>query len=147
MLDEMQLRRPDFLPGISVRLADGQAWTLPSPPNAGARTEPGSAVLGEDYEAIVRAIRESEDEPEMRRAELALVIALLARNYHLGPAEFWSLLGAPSGTPEAASLAQALHEVALAHLERLRPTPPPGHSRPSAIPRPRHRLAGLLRVR
>src|SRR5688572_24493754 len=66
MLDEPTRRRPDFLPGGPIRLADGQDWTFPAPGEA--------ADFGPDYAALVAAIDEAEDPAERLRAELALAI-------------------------------------------------------------------------
>jgi hypothetical protein len=127
MLDEKSLRRPDFLPGIPVLLADGQSWSLPPAPD---RSDPGTAEGGPaaaaeggapvlDDEATLTAILDAEDEAERLRAELALAIALLARNYHLTPADYQEILGGDSGSPVIATLQRTLHHVALEHVRPL----------------------------
>src|SRR5262245_36529215 len=102
MRDENALRRPDFLGGIPIRFADDQAWTLPEPP-PGAPGEKrfldNGTGLGPDYEAAVAAVLEAEDEPERLRAELALTILLLGRNYNLAPEDFQALLTFPRSSP------------------------------------------------
>jgi hypothetical protein len=120
MLDEESLRRPDFLPGIPVRMADGQLWSLPEAPDRYPRMAYGGAPRRE-YAATVAAVLDAEDEAERRRAELALTIALLARNYDLGPAEYQELLGGESGGPATATLQRAFHNVALEHMDSSRP--------------------------
>src|SRR4051794_33959106 len=110
MRDEEVLRRPDFLPGIPVRLADGQVWNLPKAPDRYPRVADGGG-LGRDYEATVAGVLDAEDEAERRRAELALAISLLARNYDLRPADYQEILGGESGGPASAALQRALAEV------------------------------------
>lgn len=149
MLDEMALRRSDFLPGVRIRLADGQEWTLPGAPSGDPGPEAGGPepdALGADYAGIVAAILEAENEAERRRAELALGIALLARNYRLAPSDFRAVLGACSGMSAAANVGLALHAVAREHVECLRPPSVHRHPGSDSILRPR-RLCGLLRSR
>src|SRR4051794_28864858 len=69
---EPQARRPDFVEGFWVELADGQRWSLP-----GVNPEICDAELGELRSAVAQA----EDAAERFRAELAAVILLLSRNY------------------------------------------------------------------
>src|SRR3954471_11611022 len=128
MLDEESLRRPDFLPGIPVRMADGQIWSLPKAPDRYPRMADGG-VLGQDYEAMVAEVLDAEDEAEQRRAELALAIALLARNYDLGPADYQELLGGESGGPITAALQRAFSDVALEHAYSLQPRAVAGPAR------------------
>lgn len=90
--------------GIPARLADGQIWDLPGAARAGG---PDPAVEG-----LVAALWEAEDEVERGRAELALAIALLDRNYALGPAEYRELLEAEPGCPAASDLRRTLRAVA-----------------------------------
>jgi hypothetical protein len=124
MLDEKALRHPDFLEGIPIRLADGQMWTFPAPTacrdGAGAGATPDAATDSE-REALVAAVLEAEDRAERLRAELALAIHLLARNYRLGPADFLALLEFSPGDPALAALQRAFHEMALEHVRGERP--------------------------
>jgi len=144
MLDETALRRPDFRPGISARMADGQVWYLPAGPDRdpeGAAEGPAAAAddggLGRDYEATVAAVLDAEDGAERLRAELALAIVLLAHNYDLGPADYQELLGSESSGAVLASLQRAFHTVAGEHAWHFRPRPPAG-------PRRRHRILACL---
>lgn len=123
MPEEILLRRPEFLPGMSIRLGDGRAWIFPAPPGDGRGDRGLDAErvgLGPDYPALVAAVSEAEDPPERLRAELALAIALLAHNYDLGPVEFQDLLRFPTGSPELAEVQQAFHELAREHVRALR---------------------------
>jgi hypothetical protein len=121
MLDEFTLRCQDFHPGSLIRLADGQRWTFPAAPG---RVTPGGAVpggeagFGRDYAATVAAVREAEDEAELLRAELALAICLLGRNYDLTPAALFDLLGHAPGVPALTATQEAFHRVALDHVRR-----------------------------
>lgn len=124
MLAESSMRRRDFLPGSSIRLADGQEWTFPAPPGhvAPAATAPGGNVrFGPDYNATVAAVCEAEDHFERLRAELALAICLLDRNYDLTPDALWALLGYPPGDPALAAMQGAFHRVAQMHVCQSRP--------------------------
>jgi hypothetical protein len=158
MLDEESLRRPDFLPGIPVRMADGQIWSLPKTPDrypwmadggAPGRIDAASGVgsldaedeaeegggLGQVYTATVAAVLDAEDETERLRAELALAIALLARNYDLGPADYQELLDSESGSPVTVAMQRAFHTVALEHARSLSP-----HAGAEPACRPRGRI-------
>ena len=114
MLDESRHRRADFLPGCTVCLADGQLWTLPTAPRAAE----SSHELGPDYDALLDALVQAEDETDRARGELVLVIFLLTRNYHLAPEEYQSLLIAPSGSPAHARLKNQFREIAEVHTRR-----------------------------
>lgn len=116
MADEMWLRRADLLPGVQVCLADGRSWTLPRPIER--KMAEGAVTFGPEYVTLVAAVAEAEvgGEEERLRAELAFGIFLLARNYNLAPADYWSLLSFPSGSRGLPVLQEALHEVASAHI-------------------------------
>src|SRR4051794_36661563 len=94
MLDERLNRRSDFRPGWPIRLADGRDWSLPGPPARGSQggVTAGAPVFEPDYEALLEALRDPEDEADRLRCELALAICLLGRNYDLGPDDFDALL-------------------------------------------------------
>jgi hypothetical protein len=113
MLDEPSMRRADFLPGTPVRLADGGWWTIPSPAPG---SEAPAAPPIERYEALLAAIDEAEDEPERTRAELALAIGLLARNYQLSPPSFRILLHWSADDAGGVEMQRMFRRVALEHL-------------------------------
>ncbi len=117
MRQEKTCRRPGFRPGRSIRLADGQFWTFPAPVEGGRTDDPGPVPA---YRALLRACLEAEDEPEQRRAELALGIALLDCNYVLDSSDFSSLLEFPAGDPNAFSVQEGLACVAVEHLRAFR---------------------------
>jgi hypothetical protein len=110
MVDEQALRRPDFVEGRRILLANGQAWSFPDHP-----------PLRDDAEQIaaLRAIGESEDQADRLRAELALTILLLSRNYDLSPSDYQAILGFRPSDPALAALQHAIHELAVEQLRAL----------------------------
>ena len=116
MLNEEALRRTGFRQGTTILLADGQAWTFPSPPEPDVDGEKG---FDPGYSEVVAAIMESEDRSDLLRAELALAICLLGQNYELGPHEYQCLLRCPSDSPVLARMQQAFHQLALDHCRPL----------------------------
>jgi hypothetical protein len=131
MLDESALRRPAFLDGADVRLADGGIWTFPLPPKDRgsvsskeeyeARCE---ALFGNGYVSTLRYVIESEDGLERLKAELALGILLLDRNYKLDSVAFRLLLEFPPRDPALGVVQNALHEIAGRHVDDFRLGPP-----------------------
>jgi hypothetical protein len=115
MLDEPTRRRPDFLPGSPIRLADGQLWTFPAPAH--------EAEFGPDYPAAIAAVDEAEDRAERLRAELALAILLLCRNYDLSPDALSGLLRYAPGNPALAQLQEAFGRLAREHAGPSRSAP------------------------
>src|SRR5437868_6310544 len=89
-VDEPAARRPGFVDGRRVTLADGRNWALP--PRDPSRADP-------ECDALLSALLDAEDRPESLRAGLALLIFLLDRNYSLGPADLSALLTFPPGDP------------------------------------------------
>lgn len=132
MRDELSCRRTEYRPGRAVLLADGQHWTFPAPTEG----EPaGTGPFGPDYEALLRAIIEAEDQDERRRAELALAIELLACNYRLTTDDYAALLDFETGDPALPAVQAALGEIAYDHLRTFRST---------AVEAPRRRGWGFL---
>lgn len=99
MLDEQALRRPDFIEGEPVVLADGQAWQLRRPV---VRFRPAEndtgfevclSLAGSDsYGTLYQAYEDIEAGPQLIRAQLAMGRALLLANYDLAPDQVASLL-------------------------------------------------------
>ncbi len=104
MVDEQARRRSIFNEGTRIRLADGQFWSLPGRWSDHADPE---------YDATFMAIFEAEDVAERLRAELALTILLLSRNYELTPEQFQELLGFPPDSPSLLEMQRAVHEMVL----------------------------------
>jgi len=128
MLDENALRRPDFLPGRPIRLADGQRWTFPLPPGEhcpgvgdGAAQEEVGTLFGYGYSATLAAVLEAADEFERLQAELALAIFLLGRNYDLSPVSFQEILCFEKSDPSLAAMQAVLHNVTLEHIRFMQP--------------------------
>lgn len=120
MIDQDTRRRPDFKPGVSVRLADGQFWILPVPARCAA-ADPSIDATPEissyrTYELLLEAITEAVDDSDQFLAELALAIELLGTNYALGHEDYRSLLTFDPLDPARSSLRTDLHSVAIMHL-------------------------------
>lgn len=125
MRDEMALRRPEFRPGISIRLADGQFWTFPAPSSPerageGGASGPGHSQPDSEYDDLIGGVLEAEDEVERLRAELALAIHLLGKNYDLEPADYGRVLEFPPGSPALTALQCDFHALAVAHARKPR---------------------------
>lgn len=111
MPQEYSARKPGLVEGVTVRLSDGGLWLLPL-------RDPGRIQPG--YDELLAAVCEAEDRPEGLRAELALAVYLLDRNYDLSADQLLSLLSFPPGDPDLIALQEALHGVVLESLARLR---------------------------
>jgi hypothetical protein len=121
---------PGFCDGVTVRLADGNEWFLPSrDPRA---DDP-------EYDALLAEAAAAEDGADARRAGLALTLALLRRRYDLGPERLRALLTFPDDDdPRLAALQAKVHRLMAAQVRRRGP----GRG---AVPAPRRRshLASL----
>jgi hypothetical protein len=113
--DEFSSRQSSFRQGKPIQLADGQTWILPAPPKGAERTAAES--FGTDYEGIIQAILEAEDKSEQCRAELALAILLLGRNYRLSPADYEQLLCSTAQSPDSRDWQLVFHHFAQDHLD------------------------------
>src|SRR4051794_16859975 len=83
MVDEQSLRRPTFVDGKRITLANGQAWSLPDHPPYKDDAE---------HLGVLRAVCDAEDDADRLRAELALTIFLLSKNYDLLPNDYRAIL-------------------------------------------------------
>ncbi len=110
-------RRSLFRQGKPIHLADGQMWIFPAPPRG---AEWNAAPFGADYQGIIAAIMEAEDEPERLRGELALAIFLLSQNYRLAPNDYQLLLGSTPDSLETTDWQLAFREIAQDHLAAYR---------------------------
>lgn len=126
MLDEKQLRRPDFLAKTSVRVifGDDQEWFVPKPvvyytPSGeelgfDLEVESGDAEFDGSHGALLRAVKEIEEgesQANYYAAKLKLYANMLRRNYRLDDAQLRSLLRFRYGQPD--ELEQTLRSVAL----------------------------------
>jgi hypothetical protein len=111
--DELSSRRPSFRPGRQIRLADGQFWMFPAPPQS---SEWRVLPFDRQYVDILQAISESEDHAEQSLGELAFTIFLLGHNYLLTPADYERLLGSAVASPVAGDWKHALGHCAQEHL-------------------------------
>jgi hypothetical protein len=113
MVDELLSRRSSFRPGKKIRLADGQAWTLPSPVREWSDKAHSDR---EAYNGLIRSINEAEDDSERRLAELSFAIFLLGKNYRLSPSDYEQLLDFGSPSSESIAWQVALHQLTQEHL-------------------------------
>jgi hypothetical protein len=116
LVDERLSRRSGFREGTKIRLADGQAWTIPAPPNA---SESQMTPFDPQYTDVMRAIEQAEDPSERQLAELSLAIFLLGHNYCLSAADYQQLLGFRPGSAELAEWQAAFRNLAEEHLQCL----------------------------
>ena len=154
MHDEVVLQDPRLLPGRPIRMADGRSWTIPLPSkelDAVLDDAPigQEATFRRDYFATVEAVLEAEDEGERRRAELALAICLLGRNYKLSPAGFQVILETAPGDPTAMGMADAFRRIGQEHTRSLRLRAGKGFNPPrqTEVPNLSLRHAGLSGLR
>jgi hypothetical protein len=138
MVDEQALRRPAFSEGLRIRLANGQAWSLPDQP-----------PYKEDLEhlAVLREITEAEDAPDRLRGELALTIYLLSRNYDLLPDDYRVILEFAPGDPALAEMQAAVHDLANEQIRVLRRLADSGPSGPARLPNTHWRIFNILKPR
>ena len=115
MQEEQSLRRDDFGWGVPVRLADRQTWNFPTPHELIERDLPND--LASEYFALTRGVVEAESLMDLTRAELALALFLLRRNYELTPAVCFQVLGFAPNDPELRSMQQAVHVLAMDHVQ------------------------------
>ncbi len=108
MIDEPSARRPGFVDGPRVRLADGQSWSLPLREPVG---------LDPEYDALLALVLDAEDRAEGLRAELALTIFLLTRNYDLTPGSLDALLNIEPNDPALNELQRVVHQIACESIE------------------------------
>lgn len=99
---ESALRRATFREGNWVRMADGQEWSFPYPPSPGVDPE---------YDAIARALHESEDKDEALRIELALAILLVSQNYVLSETEYNEIFNFGNDRAGLSAAQSAFHEM------------------------------------
>ncbi len=125
-IDEASARRPGFVAGPTVRLSDGSEWSLPL-------REPSGVDL--EYDGLLRMVAESSHPDETLRAELALTIFLLTRNYDLTAQSLGRLLRFAPGDPALIVLQRDVHAIARESLRRVQAgaTAPPTvpHSTPT----------------
>lgn len=106
-IDEMARRRPDFLDGVPVRLADGQEWVLPKPKARFAfagdgysvQLSCGPTITDEDrechrlYETNNALVAASDSTfGQVVSIQMQLSAALLRRNYTLTDEEVGTLI-------------------------------------------------------
>lgn len=142
MLDERTLRRDDFAQGATIRLADRQTWSFPTPEDMSDMTnDPRRA---QEYRALTGLILESGSRLELLQGELALTIFLLGCNYELSPATCYQVLCFQPEDPLLAEAREALHALAMQHVRARRTVP---EARPVVQVTRTPRMSFLRRVR
>lgn len=97
--------------GIKVRLSDGKIWTLSLGDHV--RNDP-------EFEALLTAAADVEGVHDALRAELALTIFLLRRNYELSSDQLSSLLTFTPGDPALSDLQNTVHDLVAEILQHKR---------------------------
>ncbi len=127
MLDEAAMRREDRLPGFRIDLPGRGGWTVPGPEYIGGDDDGRDGWFRANYGRALLDLAEAADEGEYRRAELALVICLLARNYRLTPDDYGRLFSGCAGPDRLrASIRGAVER----HAAGLIAAPAPASARP-----------------
>jgi hypothetical protein len=118
-LNEQELRRPDFLGGRPVTLADGQEWTIPVPEIRLTRdrnTAEGFRLTfgfdGKPDEEFTRLQRQYDDNAGGARlaAEMALFDYALGLNYELTDEQASAILSFSVGSGVNDPSREAIHE-------------------------------------
>ena len=128
-LDEQSRRRPDFVEGVPVALANGQEWHFPKPQ---VRIRPrieggkvlavsGSFTHGGDYDKQLAAFHEAADGGDQAVQMFAMAVGLLSMNYTLSDDELGDLLSFVVGTEAGDAMRQELVEVVLGTSPKLTP--------------------------
>ena len=108
MLDETLLRRPDFQPGVPIRLRDGQNWHFSRPQVQWRKTrrddipgQPPRTSVGAAFDDAMSAIDRAETTPERLAGLFALAEAMLLQQYDLTADDLAGLLVYdPADTPD-----------------------------------------------
>ncbi len=129
-IDEASARRPGFVAGALVRLSDGSSWSLPLRDPAKADPE---------YDGLLGMVAGCADQAETLRAELALTIFLLTRNYDLSAGALDRLLRFAPGDPALIVLQRDVHAIALESLRRSSSAAGTSPTAPHATPTTRAR--------
>jgi hypothetical protein len=133
-LDEKALRKPGFVEGESVVLADGQAWHIPRPTVwfVPSDSGPGFEVrpdFGPEYQELIDDLISAPVGFAAISAELAIARFLLLRNYDLTLPQVQSLIRfryAPGQDEDEAKA--AIIAVAMGGIAPKRTDPSPGGS-------------------
>jgi len=109
---ELGSRRPTYLGGKGLRLANGEVWNFPRP-----ATVPRGLDGERPHHELARAIHEADNEADRGLAELALAIFLLGLNYDLTPEDHQELLAFEPDSDALHDWRTGLRAIATAHVE------------------------------
>ena len=119
MLNELELRRPTFLGGRPVTLADGQEWTVPVPEIRLTRDRSSSdgfrltfgfgGVADEAFTDLQRQYDEATGTARLK-AEMGMFDYALSLNYDLADDDAATLLSFPVGAGSTDTTREAIHE-------------------------------------
>ena len=114
MLDEKSLRKPGFLEGVRIKLADGQEWEIPKPvyqifpkfQDDGSCSVHSKVTFGGeiDYFLDLDAAPEGADIVDDITRRMMVMGKLLRRNYDLTGEQLSSLLSMNRREPESAAM-------------------------------------------
>ena len=130
MLDEKSLRKPGFIDGHRVRLADGQEWAFPKPR---IRLKPkfidgrvevgGGATFGPEYDDRLETLFGVADvDPcELLRVKFEVAVPTLAANYYLRQEDVSELIVLEPGEPASDERWEQLNDVLLGNVPKPSP--------------------------
>lgn len=124
MLNETELRRPDFREGCPVVLADGQVWSVPQPvvrwlpgrSKAGFRTVVSINEQTSDYDELLTQWEDSTNSRGRINAIFGMAAKLLRANYDLTDDQIDEILvfgATPDIDPEPARIFEEMSNIAL----------------------------------
>jgi hypothetical protein len=121
LFDETALRRPEFAPGVPVRLGDGQTWEMRRPrirwyaqrKTGKARSVATSHELGPESDDIFGVFFDDtvSADWDFPSARFELAIRLLEGNYSLTDEHYRELLWYEPGNPESKDMWDAISSV------------------------------------
>lgn len=119
MLNELEMRKPEFQDGYPVQLADGQTWFIPRPricfyPTVvdGKIAIGGGPTFGPEFDGMLDILFGVNDvEPqEYLRAEFEMTVRLLQANYNLTVEQIAPLITMELGNPASEARWEAIRE-------------------------------------
>ncbi len=116
-------------------MADGQEWLFTSPPAPG---------VDADYDALIHALLEAEDQSEAKKCELAIAILLLSRNYQPLPSEYQRIFCFGGDDAAQSSAEEAIATLICSNLDQVRRRAAPERSASRALGHQPRTLPALI---